>query len=389
MKKYVSLLCSACSRQKDELIDLTHFAPDRCTITLGCEGRLSPIGYTSEGTSVLSIPPTGLSNWYPRGTTETTGTTIKSESLYDTSTGVKQQIVIAVPVNNLGFVPSEDSELTVLFSAEKQTAKDFRQYTFRRSSPFTIVNGVEDAQAKKVLRYSTTGANPDKVEVYVNGVKRDLGVDYLLNDGVVGSSVPPNSVLFTETLTGTTQVDVIVSKATAANTTQIVFSRMIDDESRVGTGAWEGVDYVTNPVIEDWALFYCDFKEISSVFVNGVGLDVKLRFDSASIKDYESGPTYPVTFSAMLLSRTKVYTPIDRQRAKCVPLKNLNTDTDYLVVKTVDGVRSMLVTEASSVDVFPLLEAVRFKAPKLVKSQLRGNDGSAELDNQIINGPDA
>lgn len=389
MKKYVSLKCSTCARQKDELIDLTHFAPDRCTITLGCEGRLSPVGYTSDGSTVLSVPPTGLSNWYPRGGANTVTQTIKADSLYDTSTGSKQQIIVAVPVNTLGFVPTSNATLTLTLSAERQTAKDFRQYTFRRSSPFTVINGVEDAQAKKVLRYSLTGTSPDTVDVYVNGVKRVLGVDYYLNDGTVGSYVPPNSVTFVETITGTTQVDVIVSKASASSETSIVFSRMIDDESRVGTGAWEGIDFVTNPVVEDWVLFYCDFKEIASSFATNIGMDVKLRYTSATVKDFDTGPEYTVTFAALLLSRTKVHTALDRQRAKCIPLKSLNTDTDYLMVKVVDGVRSMLVTENSAVDLFPVLEAIRFGTPALVKLNLIGNANSAELDNNIINGSDA
>lgn len=389
MKKYVSLKCSTCTRQKDELVDLTHFVPDRCTITLGCEGRLSPVGYTSDGSTVLSVPPTGLSNWYPRGSTITSTKALESDLLYDTSTGSKQQVIIAVPVNNLGFVPASTAKLTLTLDAEQQTAKDFRQYTFRRSSPFTIINGVEDAQAKKVLRYNLGGANPDQVDVYVNGVKRNLNVDYFLNDGTIGSAVPPNSVMFAETITGTSQVDVIVTKASQSSATTITFSRVIDDEDRVGSGAWEGVDYVTNPVVGDWVLFYCDFQELSSRFVAGSGLDVKLKYSSATVKDFEGGPEYTVTFAALLLARTKVYTELDRQRAKCIPINNLTTNTDYLMVKLVDGVRSMLVTENSAVDLFPVLDVVRFKAPKLVKANLTGNESSAELDNVIINGPDA
>lgn len=307
---------------------------------------------------------------------------LQQDTLYNTSTGTKQQIVVAVPVNNLGFVPGPQAKLMLVLSAEQQTSKDYRQYTYRKSATFTIINGVEDGQAKKVLRYTTT----DQVEVYLNGVKRTNGVDYLLNDGTATSPVPSNSILFLTTITGTSnQVDVVVTQEPTPDLKTIVFNRCIDDESRAGTGAWEGVDYVTSPIIGDWVLFYCDFSEISALFM----LDVKMRFSSASMVDVEDGPLYDVSLATMLLSRTKVTTPIDRQRAKWVDLTKLNTETDFLCVKTVDGVRSMLVTEASAQDIFPILDVVRFKAPTLQTTNLTGNSDSAEFDNVIINGPDA
>lgn len=382
MKKYVTLKCSTCTRQKDELVDLTRFKPDRCTITLGCEGRLSPIGYTSEGTSVLSVPPTGLSNWYPRGTTLSSSKSLQQDSMYNTSTGTKQQIVLAVPVNNLGFVPGPQAKLTLTLEAEQQTSKEYRQYTYRKSTSFTIINGVEDGQTKKVLRYTPS----DQVEVYLNGVKRVRGVDYELNDGTSTSAVPPNSVMFLSTITGTSnQVDVVVTQSTSPDLRNLTFNRAIDDESRAGTGAWEGIGFITSAAIGDWVLFYCDFAEVSALFT----LDVKLRFSSATIVDAPGGPTYDVTLATMLLSRTKVNTQVDRQRAKWIDVTKLNTETDFLSVKNLDGKRAMLVTEASAQDVFPLLDVVRFKAPSLQTTNLLGDSDSAEFDNFIINGPDA
>lgn len=382
MKKYVQLRCSSCTRQKDSLIDLTHYAPDRCTITLGCEGRLSPVGYTSDGSTLLGVPPTGLSNWYPRGSAVTTTKEVKADSLYDTSTGTKNQIVLAIPHSALTFVPAEGSTVQLTLEAEQQTAKDYRQYTYRRSSAFTVINGVEDNQAKKVLRYGNT----DQVEVYVNGVKRVRDVDYKLYDGSVGSAVPPNSVLFTSVQTGaSTQVDVIVTKAAAVSTVSLQFTRAIDDEDRVNIGAWEGVSQVTSPAVGDCSLFYCDFAEDGL----GLALDVKLRFSSMTIKEGEETPELPLSSAAILLSRAKLYTQVDRHRSKWIPVNLLNTNTDYMVVKLVDSERRMLVTERSVVDLYPALAVIRFDAHKLQTKNLAGDADAAELDNALIIGPDA
>jgi len=382
MKKYVKLKCSACARQKDQLIDSAHYTPDRCTITLGCEGRLTPIGLTSDGSSTLSNPPTGTSNWYPRGSVVAKTSALKNDVLYDTSTGSKKQFVIAVSNDALNFIPSGQSSLKLELYIEQQTAKDYRQYTYRRSSPFTTINGVEDGQAKKVLRYTTS----DEVQVYVNGVKRDAGIDYLLYDGTQSSAVPPNTVMFTTQITGANnQVDVIVTQASAVQTGTLMFQRAINDESRAGLGAWEGVDSVKTPAHGVWSVFYCDFSEISSTFA----LDVKLRLKELSIRQSDNDPWSPIQAACILLSRTKVHTPIDRQRAKWVPTYGLNTDTEYLVVKMVDGERSLLVTEGAALDVFPTLEVLRFGSHKLQTSSLAGNGDASELDNNLITGPDA
>lgn len=390
MKRYVQLKCSVCTRTRDSLIDLKYYGTDRCTITLGCEGRLFPVGYTSDGNTLIGVPPTGLTNWYPRSTVPTGTTALQGDVLYDTSTGSKRQLILAVNETALGFTPSDAAVLTLNLVAEQQVAKDYRQYVYRKTGSFTVVNGVEDGLSKKVLRYSVTGVNPDLVEVYVDGVKRTRGTgptEYQLYDGAVGSFVPPNSVLFNSAITGVApQVDVVVTKAATLSTLSVTMSRMADDDSRVGIGAWEGVDAVKNPSTNvRYALFYADITEIGTTPV-----DIKLRLDStpSTLVDGSSVNLNPAWVS-ILLSRTKVYTELDRQRAMWVPLASLSTNTSYLVIKFLDGERQLLVTEASVTDVFPALEVIRYNTPTLRRTGLTGNSDSAQLDNTIIVGPDA
>jgi len=280
----------------------------------------------------------------------------------------------------LGFTPGALAELKVTFTTEQQTPNDYRQYTYRRSSSFTTVNGVEDAQAKKVLRYTTA----DQVDVYLNGVKREAGVDYLLCDGTSTSAAPSNTVLFTFTVTGSSnQVDVIVSQAASTSTVDIAFSRMVDNEARVGLGAWEGIDSVTSPVHGTWALFYFDFSTNTSLKT-----DVKMLFSSMELRNTPADPWIEVPRACILLSRTAVHTQVDRQRAKWIPILNLITNTEYLVIKLVNNERTLMVTESSAVDVFPVLDVVRLRVPTLMTTNLTGDSSAEELDNQIITGPD-
>lgn len=387
-KRYSQLKCSICARTRDTLIDLKHYTTDKCTITLGCEGRLSPIGETSDGSSLIGVPPVGLQNWYARGSTTVGTKALAADELYDTSTGNNRQLIVAIQDSAIGFTPDDSATFTLNLVSEQQQARDFRQYTYRKTGAFTI--GVEDAIAKKVLRYTLTGTSPDQVEVYVDGVKRDRGAgatEYQLYDGTVGSPVPPNSVLFNAAVTGVApQVDVIVTKAATLSTLSLQFSRMIDDDSRVGTGAWEGIDAVSK-LGDRWSLFYCDFTEVGSTPV-----DVKLRLDLGTPNILTQGVTtaaVPTDATSVLLSRANLYTSVDRIRASWIPLSELNSETQYMVIKFLDNARQLLATRASGTAVFPALEVLRYNTPVLLRTGLRGNTDGDEIDNTIAIGPDA
>lgn len=390
VKRYVQLKCSICARTRDSLINLKNYTTDKCTITLGCEGRLSPVGETSDGTSLIGVPPVGLQNWYARGSTPVGTTAITDDLLYDTSTGGTRQLIVAVQDSAIGFTPNNTCTLTLNLIAEQQQARDYRQYTYRKTGSFIIVNGVEDSIAKKVLRYTITGAAPDQVEVYVDGVKRARGLgatEFQLYDGTVGSPVPPNSVLFNTVVTGVApQVDVIVTKAATLSTLSLPLVRMINDEARVGTGAWEGVDGIKK-LGDRWSLFYCDFTEIGTTPV-----DVKLRLDSNTPNILLQGITTAVVHpsaSAILLSRTSLHTTVDRLRGSWVPLSALNSSTGYLVIKFFNGARQLLITNTAVAGVFPPLEVLRYAIPTLLRTKLLGNSDASEIDNAITIGPDA
>lgn len=375
MKSYVQLKCSVCQRTKDQLINVTRYQPDRCTITLACEGRLSPVGYVSNGSSILGVPPTGLTNWYQRGTQLISSSALNAEMLLDTSCGAKQQLVLAVKNQDTGPCVLE-------LEAETQTAQDYRQYTFRRSGAFTVINGVEDGTGRKVLRYDITGATPDTVEVYVNGIRRTRGAgaeQFELYDGTPGSVVPPNTVLFNTQVTGSNvQVDIIVRKAASTSTISLNLDPVIDDDARVGLGSWEGVDYIQLiPSADEWHLFYLDFSEIVQP-----ANDVRLKLKSVTV----NSSTMPAQDVALLLSRAP-HTQVDRERSVLVPFDALSSG-GYLVVKLNGTVKSLMVTQSSTRELFPPMRVQRHNANSTIRAGLTGSDQAIALDNTIIIGPD-
>jgi hypothetical protein len=379
---------------KDQLNDLGHYVPDQCTITYQCEGRLFPIDYVSNGSPILDVPPVGVSNWYPRGSTFSTTTAAPAPTLVDTSTGSTQQVIVALPFTGTASPYPDDAILRVTLGYQSQSSQAFLQYTYKRSSPFTIINGVEDGTGKKVLRYNVTGGAPDSVVVYINGVKRNQGTasdQYQLYDGTVGSPCPPNSVYFNSTVTGTsTQVDVVVTKAPEASEVVFNFTKMIDDESRAGTGAWEGVEHVRtfngNWILSD--LFYLDFSEFVPPTDQPLPRDTPLNVAKVELITNVTTPISSSTVS-MLLSREKLHLTLDRIKSSNVALSVFDGLSNWLVCKFIDDVRVLLFTEAAATSVFPPMEVLRFSPEALATTGLGGDTDATQLDSDLIVGPDS
>lgn len=391
MKKYAKLKCSECARTIDQIVNLSHFVPNRCNITLGCEGLLSIEGYTNNGNTIRGTPSDNdVSNWAPRGSRIISAIESTESPLINLSTGTLQQIILAV--KNQDTIIDDISSVNLTFVVEDDTPKDYRKYTFRKSVPTKIINGVEDGVEKKTLRYSLVGSDPDVISVFVNGIQVDEGTgagQYQLYSGDSSSQVPPNAILFNNTIAGTSiQVDVVISKSRPTSTLQLPFSRMISDNSRVGTGSWEGVNYVTiiDSSAQKWYLFYCDLSEQALLPLNSklrISTDFPPMLSDGSSKDLN------LEECAFLLSVDGVFTYLDQIKSKYIPLSGLNSDTKYLTIKLVDGVKHLYATEISVKDIFPVMVTTNYYARTALMSNLTGNSEAVKLDNQIILGPDS
>ena len=325
-------------------------------------------------------------NWKPRGSSAAgVGSPATSVNFYPTATGSNGQFVIAVSDASTGFKPSAAATLTLQLIAQPQVSNTFQQYTYRSTTTITTVSGVESGTSKKILRYGLT----DIVQVFVNGVKYVNGPlpgQYQLYDGTPTSPVPPNTVLFNTPITGSsTQVDVIVTQPVAPTTQTIQLNRVISDESRVGLGAWEGVDAVVNQVTGTrYSLFYCDFVDVVLPLLN-TPLRINTSVESV-IADGSSLAQVDLTQSFILLSRTAQFTSIDRERAVIIYLASL-VDANYLQAQLSLGTNSLLVTKTAITNIFPVLEVLSYNAKTLVLTGASNTNG-AEVLNTIIVGPE-
>ena len=376
LKKFLQLTCTSCKRSVDKLVDLTHYSPDQCTITLGCEGRLQPIEYRSSG-GISIAPEVGITDWRPRGSTIASLATDAEPTLIGLETGASKQLVLAVYLPPLSVLPPPPGAIyTAEFTITADTPKAYRQYVFRKEGAFTTISGIESGLEKKALRFTAYGTNPDQVEVYLNGVKLEPGTNpenYQLYDAA-NTSAPPNTILFNAILDspGSTQVDVIVSKAAAASTITLDFIRNEADESRERTGAWENVSYVDKLVNLLWRRYY--------LFTLDLDTAAAIPLNSIII------PTNAETF--FLLAR-RPYTQLDRYTNVGVFFQGLNVERDFIKYYAVNGVTTARVPNTAISTFFPPMRLGKFAVEKIIKTATAGVEEQLVVDGKVIVGPDA
>lgn len=377
MKKYLRLTCTICKRSIDKLVDLTHYAPDECTITLNCEGRLLPIEYRSNA-EIAVAPALGVTDWRPRGTKVFNSPTDTNPNLIALETGTLKQLTLGVA---LASDPGEGATHNVTFSVRADTPKAYRQYVYRMDQSFDSVAGVESGLEKKSLRFTAYGANPDLVEVYVNGVKRAEGTgpdDYQVYNGSNG--ILPNTIKFNSSIVqaGITQVDVIVSKEQASNDVTLTFTRNALDESRVGTGAYENVSYVDRfdetlaaPHQRRYYLFHLDLDTATQLSLNSILVSPSTNTDAI-----------------FLLARSP-YSTLDRYTDLVVELSGMDEERDYIKFYAVNSVTTARVTQTAISTIYPPLTLGKFVVEKTIKTQLPGVTEQITIDGAVITGPDA
>lgn len=386
MKKYLRLTCNVCKRTTDRLVDNTRFAPDRCTITLRCQGRLLPVEYRSDG-QITTAPQIGVTDWVPRGSTQQVATVVAEPRLLDTSTGVRQQLVLAVALPS---EPPPGSTATLSLQVRAETSKDFKSYVYRRDTEFSTISGVEDGLSQKTLKFRVWGPDPDEVQVYLNGVKLIEGPgagQYQLDDGSPTPPAPSNTIKFNEPILpdGTYQVEVIVSKAQPAVVQQLVFLRNTDNDARLDLGAWENVSYIErfDGSLRRFYLFTFD------VLQNGVLTRDTILFPVGTVFVDTGAGSFPIAPSDCFIALSrKPHTKVDRYPDISVYLDALNANTSYLKYHTVNGVLSLEVAETALSQFFPPSVVGKFNPESTIKVQVEGEEEQLVVDGKLIVGPD-
>lgn len=216
MKRFVTYQCNVCKRSKDFLNNTTNAFINRCTITLGCTGRLSPVSQSN-----LEKPTTPVSanakDWHPRGNPPVIRPAIKE---------VERANALTYP-NKLTLAYQGSSLSSVSFIAqsfEPTTFSEFNYYAFTGNA----LGGPDDGVSHRALAFTDT----DTVQVFVDGAQ-------LTADQFDRSA--NGFILFGSTYEQKVSVRVIVFQASPSATFEVPATKHF---TNLLPGAWGNVETV-------------------------------------------------------------------------------------------------------------------------------------------------
>ena len=181
---------------------------------------------------------------------------------------------------------------------------------------------------------------------------------------------------------GTTQVDIIVSKVVALATKTLTFYKNAGAVARQGTGAWENVgsyNRFIGGVTKTFYLFTCDIKQTTDLDINTILVPSRVTVDN----------TIDVLLAdAYFMLARQPYSMLDRYPDTVVRLDTMSLDRDYLKFHLVGGVATLEIAETSITSLYPPAGLNKFLTELTTKTSLAGATEQVTVDGGVIVGPD-
>lgn len=320
---------------------------------------------------VAVAPEIGTIDWRARGTKTFSNETLKESNLINLQTGHLKQLTIGVASEDN---PDIDSTYSLEMILKSDAPKTYRQYVFRREGTFSNISGIENGLDKKALRFTAYGTSPDMVEVFINGVKRERGIDaedYQIRDSAE-SQITPNMIIFNNAVggAGISQIDIIISKPEPTTKMSISFKRNKPDESRLALGAFENISHVDRFINGDWKRYYLFTVDIDNIV---------MPLNSILVPSSES--------DVIFLLAKKPYTRYDRYSDVVLPMQDMSIERDYIKFYVEDKNTTVRATDTSLLNIFPPLRFGKFNMEKTIKSANKGVDEQFLVSSNMIVGP--
>lgn len=335
-----------------------------------------PLQYTSSP-EINPAPRTGITDWYPRGTTFNRTSVIETEVLLHATTGSAQLVVALL----LPAAPAPGTTATLTLASRRAVPRSYRQYSYSRVSEFTTIQGQEDGVAGKSLTYTTA----DIVEVFIDGERREIGTgpnDFQLNDGSLTPTVPPNTIVFNSPVevSGTSQVDVVVSQPEALQEVPLAFTRNTGSVL-LPPSAWRNVSHIHR--LAPARTYYLFTHEVSGS--SGIPSN-SILFPASSVM-LSNSETVNLDESHLLLAR-EPYAQTDRYVDLFVKLGDLDGQGDYLKYSPVDGIQELQVTERTITTSYPPGRVVKFSPEPILTEPPGSSMEQVTVDGRVVVGPD-
>lgn len=370
MRKYLKYKCSVCARTQDRLVDTKVAEISKCSITLGCSGKLFPVKYSDRGDTIPDAAPSGVQNWYSRFDVVTSFKDAVA-STASLTYGETAELILAAHLPDTVF---GTNTVDVVFEISKSENRAFREYIFNTTTKTERVLGAESGVSKKTLRFVSTGALMEDVQVFVNGVEMYEGVD--TNQFTISrntNTVPSNVVVFNTPLIGANQIRIVVSKRDIPELITISFGK-VSAQSELNS-SWANVSSVSKGSLHDIYAFKFTDTNIP------IGKTLKIK----SVVANKNGVSAQVDLTDCMFMLSTGGEYIDRCLTVVGGLDILGSSV-LNVVDHGDGVKHLECSEDLLTNLKTPLIPVLFKPDSLVKT----TSASTNINHSsvYINGPD-
>lgn len=368
MRTYLRTKCSICNRTKDDMVDTKSLKFPKCTITLGCSGVLKPIQYTERGDTIMDSAPSGTQNWFSRFKTVTEFSNDYMQVI-PISYGPDSELFFAV---KLPVDPQPNDKLKITFASDFAEVRPFREYLFNYTSAVDKILGVENAQSKKVLRFTAA----EDVKVFKNGVLMTAGSgisQYQIANST--NDVPQNCVILNQVYKGNNQFKVVV--AGPANKTEFTLQLDKNSTSKSSDSCWNNA----NAIFYRGETFHIFCTEVKNAVIP---VGKKITIDKLALLRGVAETEISLTSAFCLLSGGP--TPIDRVLTMVIVADTLYTGRNSITIQNVDGTRVMSVQEDVVSSMFPSFDVGTFYDEPLIQTS-KSTSITDALDHNFIVGP--
>ena len=233
-KKVIVYGCDTCKRFIEIDNNISRSQIDKCIITLGCRGKITPQIYKNDKRLVKRSPHPSAQNWISRDEIremKNSQAVDQKEELISLETGKNNQLSIIIPHSYGADV------VTMRFQVIANESSSFTEYQFNRNAPVNYVTGTDSVTGKNLNFDMST----DDVRVYVNDEEYFEGTDWTKDttSAFIGKRINFNSDILIDPVA----IKVIVSPKKAPDYRTITFTKT-NASSSGAPSAWANVDHV-------------------------------------------------------------------------------------------------------------------------------------------------
>lgn len=354
--RFITYKCNLCKRTIDEENRINSVKFTKCNITLGCEGKLYPIGSKNTRNIVATSAATDAAteDWLPREQVAARAGTVTQVEAPPISliTGNDGELTIAIPAS-----ATAATSLTMVAKKRQVDASSFASFIFYRGGTVSFISGRDNSAESKTLLFETS----DTIEVFVNGIK--------LGSTAWSKDVTTQAITFSPALVGETlQIRINVTKAIASPSYNLTFAY----NTSVGNSSWENVSQIK--------MFDTTYK----VFTYG-GLSTLLKIgEELQLVSIATGAA-ALTNSAYMLLAYSPYSPVDRELTSVIKFSEITSE--WLSAPVSEKLNLVLATRVEK-SVWPIIAPTVLVNSAAEKNQVAGTTDTVEKAiNPYILGP--